>query len=188
MMLPCQHGMRPAVPVQGSALASKSGFSQRQSARNSAPWKASRDPRKHNRCTSIVGRFRPTPSERIVKRANELAIRKQYLLNFWYAAGFGKQLRDGKFLPTKLLDTPVLLWRSTKSHRVHCITDQCPCTGKKISSLLTKPPTLTNENGNELMCDPLNVMEPFNEVNHVFMVRFYNGGACWLPASHLQSP
>lgn len=86
------------------------------------------------------------------KRQAELAVRKLYLFNFWYAAGFCKNVRDDAFLATKLLDTHVLIWRSRASERLLCITDECPRTGRRISEAMAAPLEATDDEGRDIMC------------------------------------
>lgn len=162
-MLRCQTSRsHPPVSALAGARGTKSGCSYGGSIGHAVPWKGSRGSRRSRRCTAIIGRFQPTSAERVGKRVSELATRELYLLNFWYAAGFGKQLKKDSFLTTTLLDTPVLLWRSQVSDRVHCTRDQCPRTGQNISSLLTKPPTTLDDNGLELMYDALDMIGLFS--------------------------
>ena len=101
---------------------------------------------------SLVARFQPTSDARLSKRQAELAVRKLYLFNFWYAAGFCKNVRSDAFLATKLLDTHVLIWRSRSTGRLLCVTDECPCTGQRISDSVRAPIQGPGKEELDIMC------------------------------------
>ena len=79
-----------------------------------------------------IARFQPLTDARMSKRDADLAVRKVYLVGFWYAAGFTNKLRQGAASTTILLDTHVCLWRSPATGQVHIISNSAPDTGEAL--------------------------------------------------------
>jgi Rieske [2Fe-2S] domain len=125
----------------------------------------------HRSCRgqTVVAHFKSSTDSRIDKRRADLATRMLYLTNFWYAAGFSKDVKPGGFHCTKLLDTPVVLWRNRTTGTVRCITDICPATGRPLSGRfkLCTAPSAVGEGPREVMCGALTcrVLVPLTDLN-----------------------
>lgn len=86
-----------------------------------------------SRRTSHLVRFKHATAAELDKRISDLATRKRYLTNFWYAASFTKKISHQKPVATFLLDTNVLIWRDNHSGEVVCITATDPTTLQDLS-------------------------------------------------------
>ncbi|KAG2424757.1 hypothetical protein HYH02_015139 [Chlamydomonas schloesseri] len=72
------------------------------------------------------------------KREKELADRRAYLQNFWYAAALSEKLKaGGKPIKVDILSRTVTLWRG-EDGQVHCLDNVCPHRGAPLSGGWTK--------------------------------------------------
>ena len=86
-----------------------------------------------SRRTSHIVSFKHATAAELDKRISDLATRKRYLTNFWYAASFTKKISHQKPVATFLLDTNVIIWRDDHSGEVVCITATNPTTLQDLS-------------------------------------------------------
>jgi hypothetical protein len=82
---------------------------------------------------SHVAQFKLATAAELNKRQADLATRKRYLTNFWYAASFSNKISHKKPDFTFLLDTQVIIWRDDHTQEVVCITATDPATMEAIS-------------------------------------------------------
>jgi hypothetical protein len=85
-----------------------------------------------DRRAAHVAHFKLSTAVEVQKREADLATRKKYLTNFWYAASFSKDISYKRPVRTKLLDTTVLIWRDDATGGVVCVTATDPETQQEI--------------------------------------------------------
>lgn len=105
---------------------------------------------------SHITQFKHATAAELTKRQSDLATRKRYLTNFWYAASFTKKISHRTADATFLLDTNVLIWRDDHSGEVVCITATDPVTLQDISDKDAELTVYTSSEGTEetAMCAP----------------------------------
>ena len=101
---------------------------------------------------SHVAQFQLTADTRLTKRGADLALRQMYLTQFYYAAGFGKDLKAGQLMCTKLLDTDVCVWRHPGTGHVHCFTNKCPGSGLAAIPDVNHRPQVDLSSNDPTMC------------------------------------
>ncbi|KXZ50765.1 hypothetical protein GPECTOR_15g450 [Gonium pectorale] len=70
------------------------------------------------------------------KRAKELADRRAYLQNFWYAAALSEKV-SSKPIKVDIMSRTVTIWRG-EDGKVHCLDNVCPHRGAPLSGGWTK--------------------------------------------------
>ncbi|GIL69464.1 hypothetical protein Vretimale_13577 [Volvox reticuliferus] len=76
------------------------------------------------------------PLDKSARRSKELADRRAYLQNFWYAAALSENVTDQP-LKVDILSRTVTIWRG-EDGKVHCLDNVCPHRGAPLSGGWTK--------------------------------------------------
>ncbi|GLC44619.1 hypothetical protein PLESTB_001326400 [Pleodorina starrii] len=96
----------------------------------------------------LLGGRNNAPLSKSAKREKELADRRAYLQNFWYAAALSDKV-DSTPLKVDILSRTVTLWRG-EDGKVHCLDNVCPHRGAPLSSGWSK----TAKNGKSCVVCP----------------------------------
>jgi hypothetical protein len=69
-----------------------------------------------------------------LRRRRELADRRSYLTNQWYAAALSESVKVGEPLGVDILGRRVVLFRDSVTNQVKCLDDACPHRGAPLSA------------------------------------------------------
>lgn len=76
----------------------------------------------------------PSTNAVLAARRKELADRRSYLYNFWYAAAASEQVKPGELHSVDILSQKLVLFRDSVTGEVRALDDVCPHRGAPFSA------------------------------------------------------